>query len=61
MRGVGRAAVPTRVVESLQMLNRRDQVTLAERLERWLRSAKIDFASPPMLGEDEAAGVSETD
>jgi hypothetical protein len=26
-----------------------------ELLERWLREAKIDFASPPMLGEDEVA------
>jgi DNA-binding MarR family transcriptional regulator len=30
-----------------------DQNALADLLERWLRDANIDFASPPMLGEGE--------
>jgi hypothetical protein len=40
---------------ALRRLGRDEQNTLASLLERWLREAKIDFASPPMLGEDEVA------
>jgi hypothetical protein len=35
-------------------MNRNEQVVLADLLERWLRAAKIDIASPPMFDEDES-------
>jgi hypothetical protein len=38
---------------ALSEMNRDDQNALADLLERWLRGAGIDIASPPMLGEDE--------
>jgi hypothetical protein len=31
-----------------------EQDMLADLLELWLRYAKIDFTTPPMLGEEEA-------
>lgn len=45
--------IQTQLMTALRRLSRDDQNTLAGLLERWLREAKIDFASPPMLGEDE--------
>jgi len=46
--------IQTQLVTTLSAMDRNDQVTLANLLERWLRGAKIDIASPPMLGEDES-------
>jgi DNA-binding MarR family transcriptional regulator len=46
--------IQTQMVNALASMDRNDQTTLANLLERWLRAAKIDIASPPMLGEDES-------
>ena len=58
---VGRALLaqaPTTIqmqlMGALHQMNGNDQVMLADLLERWLHDAKIDIATPPMLGEDEA-------
>ena len=50
--------IQTQLMTALRRLSRDEQNTLASLLERWLREAKIDFASPPMLGEDEVAAAS---
>ena len=47
--------IQTQLMTALRRLSRDDQNALAGLLERWLREAKIDFATPPMLGEDEVA------
>ena len=47
--------IQTQLMTALRRLSRDDQNMLAGLLERWLREAKIDFATPPMLGEDEVA------
>jgi MarR family transcriptional regulator, lower aerobic nicotinate degradation pathway regulator len=47
--------IQTQLMTALRRLGSEDQRTLASLLERWLKEAKIDFASPPMLGEDEVA------
>ena len=44
------------LMDALNRMGREDRDSLADLLERWLRSAKIDFASPPMVGEDEDEG-----
>jgi DNA-binding MarR family transcriptional regulator len=49
--------IQTQLMTALRRLGRDEQNTLASLLERWLREAKIDFASPPMLGEDEVAAT----
>lgn len=46
--------IQTQLVTSLRGMSRDDQATLADLLERWVRDAKIDLASPPMLGEEDA-------
>ncbi len=46
--------IQTQMVNALTSMDRNDQTTLANLLERWLRTSKIDIASPPMLGEDES-------
>ncbi|MEO6877453.1 MAG: MarR family winged helix-turn-helix transcriptional regulator [Gemmatimonadaceae bacterium] len=46
--------IQTQMVNALTSMDRNDQTTLATLLERWLRTSKIDIASPPMLGEDES-------
>jgi MarR family transcriptional regulator, lower aerobic nicotinate degradation pathway regulator len=43
--------IQTRLVQAARQMAPDDQNTLAELLERWLHVAKIDFATPPMLGE----------
>lgn len=45
--------IQTQLVDAMREMAPDDQNNLAELLERWLRSAKIDFAAPPMLGEDD--------
>lgn len=52
--------IQTQLVNALREMPREDQNTLADLLERWLISAKIDFASPPMLGEDESESRSKS-
>ncbi|HTJ24011.1 MAG TPA: MarR family winged helix-turn-helix transcriptional regulator [Gemmatimonadaceae bacterium] len=52
--------IQNQLMTALREMNRDDQVTLAELLERWLVGAKIDFASPPMLGEDESENRSKS-
>ena len=58
---VGRALLaqaPTTIqmqlMSALRSMDGSEQSILADLLERWLREAKIDIATPPMLGEDEA-------
>jgi DNA-binding MarR family transcriptional regulator len=53
------STIQLQLVTSLHGMSSDDQKTLADLLERWLRDAKIDIATPPMLGEDE--GHSATD
>jgi DNA-binding MarR family transcriptional regulator len=48
--------VQTQLVDALRNMAEKDQTTLAALLEEWLRAAKIDLATPPMLGEDEHQG-----
>jgi MarR family transcriptional regulator, lower aerobic nicotinate degradation pathway regulator len=48
--------IQMRLMAALSEMNRDDQDALADLLERWLRAAGIDIASPPMLGEDEPEG-----
>jgi DNA-binding MarR family transcriptional regulator len=45
--------VSMELVAALRRMSRSDREQLAELLERWLREARIDFTSPPMLGEEE--------
>jgi DNA-binding MarR family transcriptional regulator len=45
--------IQTQMMNALQRLQPSDRTSLAELLERWLRESKIDFATPPMLGETE--------
>jgi DNA-binding MarR family transcriptional regulator len=52
--------IQTQLVNALRDMPREDQNTLADLLERWLIAAKIDFASPPMLGEDESESRSKS-
>lgn len=53
------AEAPTTVsMELMGALHRMpgdDRDTLADLLERWLKDANIDFATPPMMGEEEDA------
>jgi DNA-binding MarR family transcriptional regulator len=49
------STIQTQLVSALRQMGRSDQDTLAELLERWLTTAKIDLAAPPMLGENEHA------
>lgn len=52
--------IQTQLVNALREMPRDDQNTLADLLERWLIAARIDFASPPMLGEDESENRSKS-
>ena len=45
--------VSMELVAALHRLPRADREMLADLLERWLREAKIDLATPPMIGEEE--------
>src|SRR5581483_1311234 len=45
--------VSMELVAALRRLPRNDREMLAELLERWLREAKIDLATRPMIGEDD--------
>ena len=48
--------IQTQLMRSLRAMGGGDQRILADLLERWLRDAKIDIASPPMLGEEDGNG-----
>lgn len=45
--------IQTQLMQALNRMSGDEQATLADLLERWLREAKIDLATPPMLGEDD--------
>jgi DNA-binding MarR family transcriptional regulator len=47
--------VQTELVNALRGMGEHQQATLADLLEQWLRAAKVDIATPPMLGEEEQA------
>lgn len=49
------STIQTQLVAALRQMARGDQESLADLLERWLTTAKIDLAAPPMLGEAEHA------
>ena len=46
--------IQMQLMNALRRMEADDQAALAGLLERWLHEAKIDIATPPMLGEDEA-------
>ena len=46
--------VSTQLVGALQLFGPADRDALGHLLERWIRAANIDLATPPMLGEDES-------
>ena len=50
------STIQLQLVTSLRGMSGSDQKKLAELLDRWLHDAKIDLASPPMLGEEDLAG-----
>jgi DNA-binding MarR family transcriptional regulator len=45
--------VSMELMAALRRMPRADREQLADLLERWLREAKVDFATPPMFGEEE--------
>jgi DNA-binding MarR family transcriptional regulator len=47
--------VQTELVNALRGMGEHHQTMLADLLEQWLRAAKVDIATPPMLGEEEHA------
>lgn len=51
--------VQTELVNALRSMSEHSQTTLADLLEQWLRAAKVDIATPPMLGEEEGHGASQ--
>jgi DNA-binding MarR family transcriptional regulator len=52
------STIQLQLLSSLRGMSPSDQTTLADLLERWLRDANINIASPPMLGEDDSNGES---
>jgi DNA-binding MarR family transcriptional regulator len=49
--------IQTRLVTALERLAPAERKTLSQLLSKWLDAAKISYASPPMMGEDEGAPV----
>src|SRR3954471_24793855 len=49
------STIQTQLMTALREMGRDSQENLADLLERWLITAKIDLAAPPMLGENEQA------
>jgi DNA-binding MarR family transcriptional regulator len=49
--------IQTQLMAAMRRMTPADQAQLANLLEHWLREANVDLASPPMIGEDDAAGV----
>jgi MarR family transcriptional regulator, lower aerobic nicotinate degradation pathway regulator len=52
--------IQSQLVTGLQRMSVEDRGHLANLLEKWLLSAHIDLASPPMLGEEESPPSSAT-
>ena len=50
------STIQLQLMTSLRQMSVSDQTMLADLLERWLREARIDIASPPMLGEEDGIG-----
>ena len=50
------STIQLQLVTSLRKMSVSDQARLADLLDRWLRDARIDLASPPMLGEEDSIG-----
>ncbi|HEX3868358.1 MAG TPA: MarR family transcriptional regulator [Gemmatimonadaceae bacterium] len=48
--------IQTQLMDAMRDMPRAEQTMLADLLERWLHLAKVDFAAPPMLGEEETVG-----
>jgi DNA-binding MarR family transcriptional regulator len=48
--------IQRQLMAGLLRLPASERTQLADLLEKWLRSSNIDFASPPMLGEDDGNG-----
>ncbi|MEO7084645.1 MAG: MarR family transcriptional regulator [Gemmatimonadaceae bacterium] len=48
--------IQSQLMSAMRTMTADDQKLLADLLERWLHAAKIDFASPPMLGEEDGNG-----
>jgi DNA-binding MarR family transcriptional regulator len=49
--------IQTQLVAAARRMPVEDQRSMADLLERWLREAKVDFATPPMIGEVEDGEV----
>jgi DNA-binding MarR family transcriptional regulator len=45
--------IQMQLMSALRDMDSKDQHLLADLLERWLRDARVDIASPPMLGEED--------
>jgi DNA-binding MarR family transcriptional regulator len=45
--------VQTQLMDAVRRMGPDDAARLADLLDRWLREAKIDTVSPPMLGEED--------
>jgi DNA-binding MarR family transcriptional regulator len=43
--------IQTQMMTAMERFDAHDREALAGLLEKWLRESKIDFATPPMLGE----------
>ncbi|HXT17641.1 MAG TPA: MarR family transcriptional regulator [Gemmatimonadaceae bacterium] len=43
--------IQVQMMTALHRMDSHESRTLADLLEKWLRESKIDFTSPPMLGE----------
>jgi DNA-binding MarR family transcriptional regulator len=47
--------IQMQLMTAMRTMDDAEQRMLADLLERWLRLARIDFAAPPMLGEEEGS------
>lgn len=52
--GAAPVTVSNQLVGALHTMNPTERDMLGHLLERWIRNANIDLASPPMLGEDDS-------
>jgi DNA-binding MarR family transcriptional regulator len=48
--------IQSQMLAGLSQMAEGERSTLADLMERWLKHANIDFATPPMFGEDDARG-----
>jgi DNA-binding MarR family transcriptional regulator len=49
--------VSMELMAALRRMPRSDREQLGDLLERWLREARIDFTTPPMLGEEDEVAL----